>query len=413
MQLSTAINIPNVGVIGGSASGPSLSLEFVSGSLSPQITFTRASSATYFDSAGVLQTATTNTPRFDYNPSTLAARGLLIEESRTNSFTYSEDFSNVIWNKTSSAIVANATTAPDGNVTADKLIESSATASPGLTQVITVALGAYAFSVFAKAGETKSLRLQLPTARFGTGTDRITDFDLSNGTHNGPATSTMTNVGNGWYRCSIVATCISAGGSSQQIYNMDYTAGSGTGLYIWGAQFEVGAFPTSYIPATTAAVTRSADVASVNTLSPWYNASEGTLFAEYSVYTATGSKAIVGITDGTNNNRIQFFASAGDPYNVSPRLVSGGVATNPTQAGSVAVGAIGKAALAYQVGTNGGGFSVNSSAVNQSSPASAFGSVTQLDLGKGTSLTQTNGYLRRITYYPRRLSDTELQTITA
>jgi hypothetical protein len=193
---------------------------------------------------------------------------------------------------------------------------------------------------------------------------------------------------------------------------MDYTAGSGTGLYIWGAQFEVGAFPTSYIPTTTAAVTRSADVASVNTLSPWYNASEGTLFAEYSVYTATGSKAIVGITDGTNNNRIQFFASAGDPYNVSPRLVSGGVATNPTQAGSVAVGAIGKAALAYQVGTNGGGFSVNSSAVNQSSPASAFGSVTQLDLGKGTSLTQTNGYLRRITYYPRRLSDSELRQIT-
>jgi len=178
-------------------------------------------------------------------------------------------------------------------------------------------------------------------------------------------------------------------------------------------QLELGAFATSVIPTTTTALTRAADVASVNTLSPWYNASEGTLYGEYSVYTSAGAKAIAQISDGTFGNRIQFFATTGDPYSVAPRLASGGITTSPSNTGSVAVGTVGKVALAYAIGANQGGISVNGSAVNTSSPASAFNSVTALELGKGASISQLNGWLRRVSFYPRRLSNAELQAITS
>jgi hypothetical protein len=73
-----------ISLLSGSRSAPTLSFNFLSGSLDSRITFTRASTGTYFDSAGVLQIAAINAPRFDYNPSTLDAQGLLIEEARTN-----------------------------------------------------------------------------------------------------------------------------------------------------------------------------------------------------------------------------------------------------------------------------------------------------------------------------------------
>jgi len=395
-------------------------MALVTKNFSDIITFTRASTATYFDSTGTLQSAAIDAPRFDYNPSTLAAQGLLIEEARTNLVLQSEDFATT-WSTTTTIVTADATTAPDGGVNADKIAADTSTGLHLIQQSSSYTSGvAYTFSVFVKAAEYDTVRFQLSSAAFGvtvvwqfnTATQTVTPVTGTSGT-----TFSWSSVNNGWYRLVLTAQATATASASFSLLvispsGSSYTGDGTSGLYLWGAQIEAGAFPTSYIPTTTTALTRAADVASVNTLSPWYNATEGTLFAEFSVYTSIGSKAIAGITDGTTNNRIQFFASAADPYNVSPRLVSGGVATNPSPAGSVTVGSTGKAALAYAIGTNQGGISVNGSAVNQSSPASAFGSVTQLELGKGSGLTQTNGYLRRVVFYPRRLSNAELQSLT-
>ncbi len=80
----SALSARKIALLSG-APGPSLDLNFLSGMLDPRITFTRAAGpATYFDATGTLQTAGTNVARFDYDPVTLASRGLLIEEARTN-----------------------------------------------------------------------------------------------------------------------------------------------------------------------------------------------------------------------------------------------------------------------------------------------------------------------------------------
>src|SRR6187551_3404122 len=93
--------------------GPTLGLDFMQpGSLDPRITFTRASTATYFDSAGVMQTAATNAPRWDYDPATLALRGLLIEEARTNVIVSSAAISGANWQQVAVTATAGQTGAP-------------------------------------------------------------------------------------------------------------------------------------------------------------------------------------------------------------------------------------------------------------------------------------------------------------
>jgi len=102
-MLNSQGSLNRLGATGRNPYGPSaasLNLDFTaSNTLDSRITFTRATTATYFNSSGVLSTAASGEARFDYNPTTLAARGLLIEEQRTNSELYSEDFANAHWQK--------------------------------------------------------------------------------------------------------------------------------------------------------------------------------------------------------------------------------------------------------------------------------------------------------------------------
>lgn len=162
-----------------------------------------------------------------------------------NLLTYSEQFDNAAWNKVRASITANATTAPDGSVTADKLVENSDNNSHNASQ--TKALSAnttYMISVFAKAAERTQVAVQ--TANVGNwAASVIAVFDLSSGAVIG-GSGTISSAGNGWYRCSITATfgassafgginIFPASGGSH-VY-----AGDGTsGVYIWGAQINEG-----------------------------------------------------------------------------------------------------------------------------------------------------------------------------
>ncbi|MFO0203240.1 MAG: hypothetical protein ACK528_08940, partial [Alphaproteobacteria bacterium] len=377
---------------------------------------------TFFNSAGVLTSAATNAPRFDYNPATLAAQGLLIEESRANLLLQSEAF-NTTWTTSNASITANSTTAPSATTTADTLVEDTATNFHYVQQTVsgTTNTNNYTMSCFIKASTRTAARIAIIEGTTFSRQVRAT-VDLSAGTVVGAAlnsatltAATIQAVGNSWYRVTVAGVL---GGTDTNILcvvyvgqdtaTFSYTGDGTSGVFIWGAQLEAGAFPTSYIPTTTTALTRAADVASVNTLSPWYNASEGTLFAESSVnYTVPGTvfPLAASLNDNTANNRIEI-----------------GYVTAVVAGFEVSTGGVVQAGLypptASQTRKTAGAYATNDFAVstNGSAPltdtSGTVPTVTRLGIGQRTSVSGPI-YLRRITYYPRRLSNAELVSITS
>ena len=379
------------------------------------VTFTRASSGTYVDSDGLIKTAATNAPRFDHNPSTGESLGLLVEEARTNLLTYSEQFDNANWIKYQTTVTANAAVAPDGNTTADLLAENTST-DVHLCRTAYVITAQKTFSVFAKQSGRSIIQL------FCSGTTDYANFDLGNGVLgvvSAGISATITALSNGWYRCSIyfpavpdyvqVALCTSTsagrGGSSY--------AGNGTsGIYLWGAQAEAGASPTSYIPTTTASVTRSADVASITGagLLSFFNNAQGTFYAAAatSSSSASANQMIVSAGDGAAAaNQITIYRSGASLLSI---VSSAGVLQVNQNSGISAASY--KFGFGYQA--NNFGFSVNANTAQTSSSGATPVVVNTLDIGKWhvSSSGYWNSTISRLTYWPQRLSNPTLQAIT-
>lgn len=407
---------------------PTLNLDFANvGRLDPRITFTRASTATYFDYAGVLRTAQNNIARFDYNPSTLAPRGLLIEEQRTNLATYSQEPSNAAWNKTRASITADTIIAPDGTLTGDKLVEDTTASNTHRTSIAAVSIvsgSSYTWSIYLKAGERTFAFVALHTGSSGNAFTTLPSFyvnlltgEITDASATVTASSAV-NVGNGWFRVSISATATSTTTNNPAIFlatasgTNSYTGDGTSGIYIWGAQLEAGAFPTSYIPTTTTALTRSADVASMTgtNFSSWFNAVEGTIV--FQSQTAQGSNAYPYSLFGTDTqNRI--FSN----YTTTQRMQSGVrvggvfVAAENSANDTAPLNTFGKGAVAYKA--NDFGFSWNGAAALTDTSLS-LPTVVKLDIGNNGGLATNflNGYIQRIAYYPTRLADAQLQALT-
>lgn len=404
---------------------PSLVLNFAkSKRLDPRITFSRASSATYFGSDGLLKTAQAGEARFDHDPITLACKGLLIEESRTNLLTYSEQIDNAIWTKNTTTVAVNAAIAPDGSLTADKV---SATASAGFHNVTQgvgskVASTAYTFSFYAKAAEFGYVLPNFSSALTGTQISCL--VNLATGAVSSVSaglTATTQAVGNGWYRIAITATGdATTNGFGSFINTCDasgsgsYTGDGASGVYIWGAQLEAGAFPTSYIATTSASATRSADVATMTgvNFSSWYRQSEGTFVASGDTSALSSVPLIVMPHDGTSNNYLNpILLTSGGAARFSGSV--GGVAmgnattSNTTIANTTFNIASNYAAGSQAVAMNGGSIA---SAANASVPT-----VTQMAIGVWRTGTGNclNGHIARLAYYPKRLTNSELQGLSA
>lgn len=402
--------------------GATLALDFTSGNqtLDPRITFTRASSATRTNSSGLIQTMGNNVARFDYNPVTLAPKGLLIEEQRTNLVTYSEQFNNAAWTKTGSSVSSNVIVSPDGTINADKLIEDTSTGAHECAQSVTlVASTTYALSVFAKA-DTRTL-VRVAGRSFGSwSTFPSAIFNLSAGTVtsiSGVGTPTITSIGNGWYRCVVFGTtsATNAGvtvGLVSTGTTSSYTGDGTSGLYIWGAQLEAGAFATSYIPTVASQVTRSADVAVMTgtNFSSWYNATEGSMYAQYDWLGDSSFDYMFAVNDTTGNNLIGIGLSNANIYR-GIVVTSGTTVASMTAGGVGVIGQVYSQAMAYKLNDfalAGGGV------MRGTDTAGAVPVVTQASFNGSSGISNLfNGHIRRIAYYPRRLANTELQVITS
>lgn len=278
---------------------------FMTGTLPADVTFSRASTATYFDKNGVLQVAAVDQPRFEFDPVTNALRGLLFEESRTNKLTYSSDLTNAAWVKTQASVSVSSAICPDGSVGACVIIPNTSSVSHTVGSATIAAGGSetYTASVLVKAAGYSQIRVRVADSvglLTGPVYDVATESFISD-------SGVVTKLKNGWYKISVSATTDPAAtwiNLQVWIYSAGTSvfAGDGTsGIYVWGAQLELGAYPTSTIPTTTVAVTRAADTADISTLSPWYNASAGTMLIDSTSRQATTGTTRFGVSIGTDS----------------------------------------------------------------------------------------------------------------
>lgn len=425
MAFGFGARLPNaMGAISGS---PSLSLVFAgASSLDPRITFTRNSTATYFNSSGTLTSASVNTPRFDYDPVTRLARGLLIEEQRTNLKPYSEAILTTNgYGATACTLTTTATATPIDGVTAATLLVMNSGASTGdvsngfnySTATLTNSTQ-YTQSIFVKPSGATVMRLRNNSLG---GTH---DFTL---TGNGTAPSvsgaiqgaSIAPVGNGWYRCTwTFTTGTTIPGNRMDYWSIKTNVNDGVGgIYVTGAQLEAGSFATSYIPTTSAQVTRIADSATMTgtNFSSWYNATEGTFFADFDVSATTtdsNTRVVYGVSNGAFANSM-YLTRQPSSNQISSAVIFGGAAQDTAAAIALPANNSGRHAFGYA--TDNLGHSLNGSAVTLDTTAS-IPSVNGLTLGNANWSGGANflcGRIRRLAYYPRRLSNSELQAITS
>ncbi|SOY56870.1 phage head spike fiber domain-containing protein [Cupriavidus taiwanensis] len=392
------------------------------------ITFSRSSPAWRFNSSGILVQETDGVPRFDYDPVTLQPRGMLIEEARTNLVLRSSEFDNASWSKSNMSVTANAATGPDGAMSAEKIIPTTTSGTHGVNNSSSTVSGStmYYWSVFAKAGEYKNVRLRAADSVGFLG-DMI--VDLTTGIISNPSPTAIAQpLGGGWYRLTIgFTTNASPTSITHGVWVYDNTGGAtfsgdGTsGLYVFGAQLEQGAFPTSYITTVGATATRAADVASITDLGKiGFNPAQGTLYAETRVG-ALGNSASANtfphmacFAKGANIGVGDYIGlRISQPDAVHVNVGNAGVFNSVVPPGSATtVGATEKVAAAGQgasiVAARNG--SVSAAITSRTWPVD----VDTLWIGSQVGNTRFwNGWIRALRYYPRRLSDAELQALTA
>ena len=383
-------------------------------------TYTRSSSATYFDGTGAMQTASANTPRLDYDPVTKVPQGLLMEDGRTNLVSSSNAYSGVS-SVGGSSVQSTSVPAPDGS-TMRKCVFGTSGSLSNACRWSSVGIGVsttYAMSVYAKAAEYSQIYL--------TGVDsntvgRSARYDLINGTVTQCGTSlagseSITPVGNGVYRLSLVYTTGSTNGGGGPYNDIRpgianscaSTQGDGTaGVYFWGVQIEQGSFPTSYIPTTNATVTRARDGLTIPNGS-WISSSAGTIIATGNTSNIPPSGAFPALaylrTSGADALSLGYRDSA--PYVKVQLTVSG---TNVHYNAAVANFDNSDKILAFAYDTSNHASSIGGlSAASSSGATPAF---TYAQVGGPSAGTATNGYIKRVTYFPTRQPDYSLPDYT-
>jgi hypothetical protein len=412
----------------------------------PASFISRASTATYFDTDGVMQTAAVDEARYTYNPADLTAPATLLLEhtAATNKLTYSEEFDNVAWTKQRITIVPNAAVASDGTLTADKLVESTDTGEHYAQQTVTVsAATTYTNSWYVQAAELDSFRIRIyssPTTADNVNVD-FKGLSLGLSSVVAPASfgsaavidSGSQDVGGGVYRLWVTfnmgnsdTSVLCRGLLLNSIYATSYTGDGTSGLYIWGAQLEEGTYPTSYIPTTSAPVTRAADISTSTAttraadvayidgtdFSDFYNQQEGTVVVGFDKNSLEESKYLASLTDGTTANQINFFWNSGqDLYSLIKKDNIEFNAQKLLDSDDFESKKLYYCALS----------------ISNTTMLSAFEGASQVDtiditpvpvnrlvLGNnyGLSYYALNGHIRHLAYYPKALTDNNLIALT-
>lgn len=404
--------------------GSTLSLDFTTGVLDPRLTFTRSTSGTYIGADGLVKTATANTARFDYDPTTQAARGLLIEGSAVNYMLESTSLSGYT-NSNMVAVTSGSETDPEGNANSAKQIYASATSgyhgfyrnvTAGTNTTVTV-------SIWAKARNYTFLFLSdLASGR------AAVRFNLQTGaTDNnfgaGYVSARATKYTNDWWRCEMtVSVTASTGygwtfvglptsGATLNAYGAQYngTGNAADGIYCYGFQVEGGSAASSYIATSGSTASRAADscVMTGTDFSSWFNATEGTFLAYARRMRTSDVGRIASANDNTASESIDIGASTTGQFIVT----DGGSALATITPGTVTANTAFKIAGAFKLNdvqaALGGTLGTADSSVTMPT-------VNQLMIGQqaGASPVYLNGTVAMLKFWATRLPNDQLQALT-
>ena len=383
-------------------------------------------------------TAAVYGPRFDHDPVTLACKGLLIEEGRTNLSRYSGSIvGGSGWNTVgvTSTVSGIAPNGDSSNLVSETTISSDHVAIntgglgavPNETSVVSGTT--YTASIFVKKAPASIDWIQVSIGAAGFGTSQFANFNISNGSYGnfaGLATGSVPRIEafpNGWYRCSVTVTANatvsnSAGTLLAFINNTNgttrlptYLGSDANSVFAWGAQLEAGSFPTSYIPTTTGTLARSADVCSITggAFSGLYNQSEGTLLLSADEFRrGTSFLPLLAISNsaGFSANRISIVSYGAKTGNAAPLeflVTSGG--TVQYSAIQTSIPSNFKAALAYKLDDARAALNGALAAADAPPSVSPIGANTLIIGGGGI-------YISSVRYFRKRLSNEKLQALT-
>lgn len=365
----------------------------------PILTFTRASGdASHWDENALLVYAATNEPRFDHHPVTSEARGLLPEGQGENISLQSEDLATVWGSSGGMSVTTNDRVAPDGNITADKLDNTGGVSTDNVNQTIntgaTIASKDFKVSLFVYFAST------------GTKTIRMRGTGATQEAESLPFSVTEVNV---WRRYDVMKSFTGAADGNNifvALYPGEFGVGTGVGWF-WGIDTKQASFVTSYIPTTTAAVTRSADVCSATITSLLGSANTLVISAR----TGYGAGVVVQLDDGTENERYRVERNASNELRLF--VTDGGV--EQVGASGLNLGTVADLTdftLAIRLAANDFASSLDGAAV-VTDTSGTLPTVTTIRVGMDTSNDEWNSTIAEIKLFNVGKPDSFLRSIAA
>jgi hypothetical protein len=386
------------------------------------LTVTRATTptanrSTRVNASGLIELVNDNVPRLDYPLGGIAngCPGLLVEPAATNLTVQSENFGTT-WGLvqllafgSGSVLNTTATLDPYGTNLADFIVANTVLDQHRVEQTTVSAAGSYTFSVFLKAGGYGFGRLRIggigATFNLTTGAVSSTDTGI---------VSSIQSYGNGWYRC-IISKAASIANEIVRVNILqsgsgDFAGNGTSGIYIFGSQYELGAVATSYIPTTTAPITRGADLVSKTGVSSLIGQTEGTIYAEVDIRAFANVGMIASISDGTNNNRLEIYKFT-DSKIYFDRISATQSALTSVGSNALTAG-IFKIAVAYKSGDT--TMYINGAQVGTTQTQTfTFASMPKINIGTSRAdINQFNDRIRASALHPTRLTNTQLQALT-
>ena len=401
------------------------------GNLPDFVTFTRNTVATYFDSDGVLRTAASGEIRPDYDPVTGEYKGWLLEERRKNLWTYSEAQQSGWTLYDGTSVGATKITAPDNELTGQLIKEDGSTGLHSIRRITAFTAGTTYCASFRFKDAGRKAHIYHHASAFGVATglrvniaSKTIEDEFGNVIESG-----LRELPNDWVEVWFTATATTTVSTYVGIILKDdndssvYKGDGSSGFYLWGLMLEIGEHMSSYIKTTTATATRNADLTKIDgeAFSSWWNATEGTFYIE-----GVWGPEHPDPSDSNKNQRlIELYKDSGEVNRVAIGSLAGAAtpgnigafireATGSSTFGNVAISAYSPFKLAVALKANDHALAVNGTISGTDSTVGMPSDITGMSIGvdRNLSLQWFNGHIKRIMYWPKRMTNTEIEDIT-